>query len=162
MDPPQHSSGSQDSAEKLDLPPSSLFVPKFTKAREPRPLNRDGTPVDAVHKSSFGAAAQPVGASPVGRAQVHPELNREPSPADVPPLPLPRARPSRSAEGTRIADLIAAQAGGARVIGTISRTLSPPSPAPSPASSTRTFETTGYNSTPSSEPRQLDPDEGGV
>ena len=40
MDPPQHSSGSQDSAEKLDLPPSSLFVPKFTKAREPRPLNR--------------------------------------------------------------------------------------------------------------------------
>ena len=136
MDPPQHSSGSQDSAEKLDLPPSSLFVPKFTKAREPRPLNRDGTPVN-------------------------PELNREPSPADVPPLPLPRARPSRSAEGTRIADLIAAQAGGARVIGTISRTLSPPSPAPSPASSTRTLETVS-NPTPSSESRPLDPDERGA
>ena len=161
MDPPQHSSGSQDSAEKLDLPPSSLFVPKFTKAREPRPLNRDGTPVDAVHKSSFGAAAQPVGASPVGRVQVNPELNREPSPADGPPLPLPRARPSRSAEGTRIADLIAAQAGGARVIGTISRTLSPPSPAPSPASSARTLETSS-NPTPSSESRPLDPDERGV
>ena len=133
MDPPQHSSGSQDSAEKLDLPPSSLFVPKFTKAREPRPLNRDSTPVP-------------------------PELNREPSPADVPPLPLPRARPSRSAEGTRIADLIAAQAGGARVIGTISRTLSPPSPAPSPASSARTLDTS-CNPTPSSESRPLDPDE---
>ena len=113
-----------------------LFVPKFTKAREPRPLNRDGTPVN-------------------------PELNREPAPADVPPLPLPRARPSRSAEGTRIQDLIAAQAGGARVIGTISRTLSPPSPAPSPASSTRTLETAS-NPTPSSESRPLDPDERGA
>ena len=149
MDPARATSptGSQGSNDTPDLPHSMLFVPKFTKAREPRALNRDGTPVN-------------------------PELNREPSPADVPPLPLPRAsraregspraRPSTSAEGTRIADLIAAQAGGARVIGTISRTLSPPSPAPSPASSTRTFETTGYNSTPSSEPRQLDPDEGGV
>ncbi len=149
MDPARATSptGSQGSNETPDLPHSMLFVPKFTKAREPRALNRDGTPVN-------------------------PELNREPSPADVPPLPLPRAsraregspraRPSTSAEGTRIADLIAAQAGGARVIGTISRTLSPPSPAPSPASSTRTFETTGYNSTPSSEPRPLDPDEGGV
>ena len=141
MDPtratsPTVSQGSNDTPPP-DLPHSMLFVPKFTKAREPRPLNRDGTPVN-------------------------PELNREPSPADVPPLPLPRARPSRSAEGTRIQDLIAAQAGGARVIGTISRRLSPPSPAPSPASSTRTFETTGYNSTPSSEPRPLDPDEGGV
>ena len=147
MDPTRATSptGSQGSNETPDLPHSMLFVPKFTKAREPRALNRDGTPVN-------------------------PELNREPSPADRPPLPLPRAsraregspraRPSTSAEGTRIADLIAAQAGGARVIGTISRTLSPPSPAPSPASSTRTFETTGYNSTPSSEPRPLDPDEG--
>ena len=150
MDPtratsPAGSQGSNDT--QPDLPHSMLFVPKFTKARELRPLDRDGTPVN-------------------------PELNREPSPADVPPLPLPRAsraregspraRPSTSAEGTRIADLIAAQAGGARVIGTISRTLSPPSPAPSPASSTRTLETTGYNSTPSSEPRPLDPDEGGV
>ena len=122
MDPtratsPTVSQGSNDTPPP-DLPHSMLFVPKFTKAREPRPLNRDGTPVN-------------------------PELNREPSPADVPPLPLPRAsraregspraRPSTSAEGTRIADLIAAQAGGARVIGTISRTLSPPSPAPSPA-----------------------------
>ena len=71
------------------------------------------------------------------------------------------ARPSRSAEGTRIADLIAAQAGGARVIGTISRTLSPPSPAPSPASSTRTLETAS-NPTPSSESRPLDPDERGA
>ena len=62
MDPPQHSSGSQDSAEKLDLPPSSLFVPKFTKAREPRPLNRDGTPMNH-------------------------ELTRVPSAADLPPLP---------------------------------------------------------------------------
>ena len=61
MDPPQHSSGSQDSAEKLDLPPSSLFVPKFTKAREPRPLNRDGTPMNH-------------------------ELTRVPSAADLPPL----------------------------------------------------------------------------
>ena len=162
MDPTRATSpaGSQrgDDTPQPDLPHSMLFVPKFTKAREPRPLNRDGTPVDAVHKSSFGAAAQPVGASPVGRAQVHPELNREPSPADVPPLPLPRARPSRSAEGTRIADLIAAQAGGARVIGTISRTLSPPSPAPSPASSARTLDTSS-NPTPSSESRPLDPDE---
>ena len=124
-----------------------LFVPKFTKARELRPLDRDGTPVN-------------------------PELNREPSPADVPPLPLPRAsraregspraRPSTSAEGTRIQDLIAAQAGGARIIiGTVSRTLSPPSPAPSPASSTRTLEPSS-NPTPSSESRPLDPDERGV
>ena len=126
MDPsratsPAGSRGSSDTPPP-DLPHSMLFVPKFTKAREPRPLNRDGTPVN-------------------------PELNREPSPADVPPLPLPRPRPSRSAEGTRIADLIAAQAGGARIIiGTVSRTLSPPSPAPSPASSART----------------LDPDERGV
>ena len=146
MDPTRatSSAGSQDTPP--DLPHAMLFVPKFTKAREPRPLNRDGTPVN-------------------------PELNREPSPADVPPLPLPRAsraregspraRPSTSAEGTRIADLIAAQAGGARVIGTISRTLSPPSPAPSPASSARTLDTSG-NPTPSSESRPLDPDEGGV
>ena len=63
MDPRQHSSGSQDSAEKLDLPPSSLFVPKFTKAREPRPLNRDGTPMNH-------------------------ELTRVPSAADLPPLTL--------------------------------------------------------------------------
>ena len=134
MDPTRATSptGSQGSNETPDLPHSMLFVPKFTKAREPRPLNRDGTPVI-------------------------PELNREPSPADVPPLPLPR-RPSRSAEGTRIADLIAAQAGGARVIGTISRTLSPPSPAPSPASSARTLDTSS-NPTPSSESRPLDPDE---
>jgi hypothetical protein len=149
MDPtratsPAGSQGSNDT--QPDLPHSMLFVPKFTQAREPRPLNRDGTPVN-------------------------PELNREPSPADVPPLPLPRAsraregspraRPSTSAEGTRIADLIAAQAGGARVIGTISRTLSPPSPAPSPASSTRTLETAS-NPTPSSESRPLDPDERGA
>ena len=137
MDPtratsPAGSQGSNDTPQP-DLPHSMLFVPKFTKAREPRPLNRDGTPVN-------------------------PELNREPSPADGPPLPLPRPRPSRSAEGTRIADLIAAQAGGARVIGTISRTLSPPSPAPSPASSARTLETSS-NPTPSSESRPLDPDE---
>ena len=136
MDPtratsPAGSQGSNDT--QPDLPHSMLFVPKFTKAREPRPLNRDGTPVN-------------------------PELNREPLPADVPPLPLPRARPSRSAEGTRIQDLIAAQAGGARVIGTISRTLSPPSPAPSPASSARTLDTSS-NPTPSSESRPLDPDE---
>ena len=139
MDPtratsPAGSQGSNDT--QPDLPHSMLFVPKFTKAREPRPLNRDGTPVN-------------------------PELNREPAPADVPPLPLPRPRPSRSAEGTRIQDLIAAQAGGARVIGTISRTLSPPSPAPSPASSTRTLETAS-NPTPSSESRPLDPDERGA
>ena len=145
MDPTRATSptGSQGSNETPDLPHSMLFVPKFTQAREPRPLNRDGTPVN-------------------------PELNREPAPADVPPLPLPRAsraregsprpRPSTSAEGTRIQDLIAAQAGGARVIGTISRTLSPPSPAPSPASSTRTLETAS-NPTPSSESRPLDPDE---
>ena len=145
MDPTRATSptGSQGSNETPDLPHSMLFVPKFTKAREPRALNRDGTPVN-------------------------PELNREPSPADRPPLPLPRAsraregspraRPSTSAEGTRIADLIAAQAGGARVIGTISRTLSPPSPAPSPASSARTLDTSA-NPTPSSESRPLDPDE---
>ena len=149
MDPTRATSpaGSQrgENTPQPDLPHSMLFVPKFTKAREPRPLNRDGTPVN-------------------------PELNREPSPADKPPLPLPRAsraregprpRPSRSAEGTRIADLIAAQAGGARVIGTISRTLSPPSPAPSPASSARTLDTSA-NPTPSSESRPLDPDERGV
>ena len=139
MDPTRATSpasqGSNDTPPP-DLPHSMLFVPKFTKAREPRALNRDGTPVN-------------------------PELNREPSPADVPPLPLPRVRPSRSAEGTRIADLIAAQAGGARVIGTISRTLSPPSPAPSPASSARTLDTS-CNPTPSSESRPLDPDEGGA
>ena len=141
MDPtratsPTVSQGSNDTPPP-DLPHSMLFVPKFTKAREPRPLNRDGTPVN-------------------------PELNREPSPADKPPLPLPRPRPSRSAEGTRIADLIAAQAGGARIIiGTVSRTLSPPSPAPSPASSARTLDTSG-NPTPSSESRPLDPDERGV
>ena len=150
MDPARATSptGSQGSNETPDLPHSMLFVPKFTKAREPRALNRDGTPVN-------------------------PELNREPSHADMPPRPLPRAsraregdgspraRPSTSAEGTRIADLIAAQAGGARVIGTISRTLSPPSPAPSPASSTRTLETAS-NPTPSSESRPLDPDERGA
>ena len=61
---PRRSPGSNDT--QPDLPHSMLFVPKFTKAREPRPLNRDGTPVN-------------------------PELNREPSPADAPPLPLPRA-----------------------------------------------------------------------
>ena len=143
MDPTRATSPAGSDGTPPDLPHSMLFVPKFTKAREPRPLNRDGTPVN-------------------------PELNREPSPADVPPLPLPRAsraregaprsRPSRSAEGTRIADLIAAQAGGARVIGTISRTLSPPSPAPSPASSARTLDTSS-NPTPSSESRPLDPDE---
>ena len=48
--------GSNDT--QPDLPHSMLFVPKFTQAREPRPLNRDGTPVN-------------------------PELNREPSPADA-------------------------------------------------------------------------------
>ena len=59
MDPTRATSptGSQGSNETPDLPHSMLFVPKFTKAREPRPLNRDGTPVN-------------------------PELNREPSPAD--------------------------------------------------------------------------------
>ena len=136
MDPTRATSPAGNDTQP-DLPHSMLFVPKFTQAREPRPLNRDGTPVN-------------------------PELNREPSPADVPPLPLPRARPSRSPEGTRIADLIAAQAGGARIIiGTVSRTLSPPSPAPSPASSARTLETSS-NPTPSSESRPLDPDERGV
>ena len=135
MDPTRATSPGGNGTQP-DLPHSMLFVPKFTQAREPRPLNRDGTPVN-------------------------PELNREPAPADVPPLPLPWARPSRSAEGTRIADLIAAQAGGTRVIGTVSRTLSPPSPAPSPASSTRTLETTS-NPTPSSESRPLDPDERGA
>ena len=76
MDPtratsPAGSQGSNDT--QPDLPHSMLFVPKFTKARELRPLDRDGTPVN-------------------------PELNREPSPADVPPLPLPRA--SRAREGS--------------------------------------------------------------
>ena len=62
MDPTRATSptGSQGSNDTPDLPHSMLFVPKFTKAREPRALNRDGTPVnDAVRKSSFGAAAQP-------------------------------------------------------------------------------------------------------
>ena len=56
MDPTRATSptGSQGSNETPDLPHSMLFVPKFTKAREPRPLNRDGTPVN-------------------------PELNREPA-----------------------------------------------------------------------------------
>ena len=47
------------------------------------------------------------------------------------------------------------------IIGTVSRTLRPPRPAPSPASSARTLDTSG-NPTPSSEPRPLDPDERGV
>ena len=116
MDPTRATSpaGSNDTPPP-DLPHSMLFVPKFTKAREPLPLNRDGTPV-------------------------HPELNREPSPADVPPPPPPRARPSRPPRA-RASRTHRRPGGGARVIGTISRTLSPPSPAPSPASSARTLDT---------------------
>ena len=47
MDPTRATSpaGSNDTPPP-DLPHSMLFVPKFTKAREPRPLNRDGTPSD--------------------------------------------------------------------------------------------------------------------
>ena len=126
MDPRQHSSGSQDSAEKLDLPPSSLFVPKFTKAREPRPLNRDGTPMNH-------------------------ELTRVPSAADLPPLPLPRLLPAAvTVDGTRLQDVLAAQAGGHRIVGTMSRTLSPPSPAPSPAIDTRSLDSNETRATASS------------
>ena len=55
MDPTRATSptGSQGSNETPDLPHSMLFVPKFTKAREPRPLNRDGTPVDARAQIKF-------------------------------------------------------------------------------------------------------------
>ena len=136
MDPPQHSSGSQDSAEKLDLPPSSLFVPKFTKAREPRPLNRDGTPMNH-------------------------ELTRVLSAADLPPLPLPRLLPAAvSVDGTRLQDVLAAQAGGHRIVGTMSRTMSSPSPAPSPAIDTRSLDSnetraTASSYTPSSDARSL-------
>ena len=49
MDPTRATSpaGSQrgENTPQPDLPHSMLFVPKFTKAREPRPLNRDGTPL---------------------------------------------------------------------------------------------------------------------
>ena len=95
MDPtratsPAGSQGSNDT--QPDLPHSMLFVPKFTKAREPRPLNRDGTPVN-------------------------PELNREPSPADKPPLP--RAEP---AGAPAIAEVSAAA----------DEPSTPPAPAPKP------------------------------
>ncbi len=56
MDPTRATSPAGNDTQP-DLPHSMLFVPKFTQAREPRPLNRDGTPVDAVHKSSFSAGA---------------------------------------------------------------------------------------------------------
>lgn len=136
MDPRQHRSGSQDSAETLDLPPTSMFVPKFTKAREPRPLNRDGTPMNG-------------------------ELTRVPSAADLPPLPLPRLLPqAATVDGTRLQEVFAAQAGGHRIVGTISRTLSSPSPAPSPASDTRSLDSnetraTAASYTPSSDSRSL-------
>ena len=57
MDPTRATSPAGNDTQP-DLPHSLLFVPKFTQAREPRPLNRDGTPVnDAVRKSSFSAGA---------------------------------------------------------------------------------------------------------
>ena len=46
MDPTRATSPAGSDGTPPDLPHSMLFVPKFTKAREPRPLNRDGTPVN--------------------------------------------------------------------------------------------------------------------
>ena len=57
MDPTRATSptGSQGSNETPDLPHSMLFVPKFTKAREPRALNRDGTPVNDAVRNQVSA-----------------------------------------------------------------------------------------------------------
>ena len=53
MDPTRATSPAGSDGTPPDLPHSMLFVPKFTKAREPRPLNRDGTPVDARAQIKF-------------------------------------------------------------------------------------------------------------
>ena len=63
-------------------------------------------------------------------------------------------------DGTRLQDVLAAQAGGHRIVGTMSRTMSSPSPAPSPAIDTRSLDSnetraTASSYTPSSDARSL-------
>ena len=55
MDPTRATSPAGSNDTPPDLPHSMLFVPKFTKAREPRPLNRDGTPVNDAVRNQVSA-----------------------------------------------------------------------------------------------------------